>query len=120
MRRKKLSSLFPGLYLLSTRRNVYYISEHKKLGGKEIELRLLRIEGVRRGCQSIDSEVGGVDQRLVSWGGRNFTSPHQELLRPPLGGMYIISPNSRNWVARRRKGGVGTMLLGLGGERGNL
>ena len=59
-----------------------------------------------------------MDQKLLSSGGRNFTSPHQDLLRPQLEAMYIISPNTRNWVARRIKGGVGTTLLGLGrGER---
>ena len=52
-----------------------------------------------------------MDQRLVSWGGRRFPSPYQDLLRLPLGLMYIISPNTRNWVASRRKGGVGNTPL---------
>ena len=39
--------------------NEYYISKLKKFCGKEKVLRLLWIEGVRRGWQSIDSEVGG-------------------------------------------------------------
>ena len=64
---------------------------------------------------------GGMDQKLLSWGGRNFTSPHQDLLRPQPEGMYIISPNTRKNVWQGGERGVLVpRYWGWGGERGNL
>ena len=47
------------LFMSSPWMNEYYISKLKKFCGKEKVLRLLWIDGLRRGWQSIDSEVGG-------------------------------------------------------------
>ena len=69
-------------------------------------------------------ELGGVGkpmimkwwmyQRLVSWGWRNFSPSLPALLCCPLGWIYIISPNTRSCVARR-KGSKSYELMEGGG-----
>ena len=84
---KEIASPPIGTFFTSTRMNVYYISKHKKSCGEENGLRLLWIEDMRMGWQSIYSEAGGWIKGLVVGKKETFCTLPSVILYPPLGWM---------------------------------